>query len=305
MRRAVDFLLGSRQNSLMLQFFGGEPLMLPRDLFIRCVDYAIHGAQKAGKSIKVIITTNGVRLDQFVDYLKSRRQYIRVELSLDGDKKAHNTNRPQAGGNLDSYSLLIRNIPSLLRADIDVLLSMVISPLTVSSLEHNFKHLYRLGLRQMFLMISCGIDWPAKKREALRKGLSALEESIFKLVVSRKLIFVNLKDWLPPVRMNTELIIDTDGSIYPACISYLLPRKSDRLKYRLGHLNRLKGDIDYYETRRMTNEKALYVAYKANRILHRFKNNMAAGMVMYEFVTRLNNRLALHRVDSPDARGIL
>lgn len=292
MRKSVDFLIGSEKSRLQLQFFGGEPLMLPFDLIRECITYAIENAEEKGKKMEIIITTNGVCLNtKMVDFFKQHEKNILIEVSLDGDRRAQNLNRPQSDKKRDSYSLLVKNFPLLVDSGVDTKISMVISPLTVDRLLENFNHLISIGFNKMFIMTSCGLDWTPKKLRILEENLRKLEDICFDKIMKKEIFLMNLRDWFPPLRMNTELIIDTDGSIYPACVSYLLPKEEDKKKYLLGNLNSLEGNIDYYEKRRMPNEKALYVAFEANNVLEYLENNKAAGMVMYEFVKRLNERL--------------
>ena len=97
-RLAVDFLIkhsGSRRN-LEADFFGGEPL-LNYEVIKDTVRYARAQAQKAQKSFRFTITTNGTIHDE--EQLKFINDNMsNVVISIDGREDTHNFNRKFGGG---------------------------------------------------------------------------------------------------------------------------------------------------------------------------------------------------------------
>lgn len=290
--KSVDFLLSSEKSKLQLHFFGGEPLLVPFGLIRRGITYAVNNAKKLGKEIEVIITTNGICLDkEKIDFFNRYKKNIILELSLDGDRKAQNLNRPQSNKSRDSYSLIVKNFRFILDSGVDKRISMVVSPYTVDNLISNFNHLMGLGFTKIFMMTACGVNWSKEKLDLLKKNLSKIEDYLFRKIFNKEVYLINLKDWFSPFRMNTELVVDLDGKIYPACISYLLHNEKDKKKFLLGDINHIKEGIDFFDKRRISNEEAMYVIFKENKVLKYLKNNIAAGMIMAKFVERLNKKL--------------
>lgn len=97
-KKAIDFLIaasGPRRN-LDIDFFGGEPLM-NWPVVVALTHYAEETGPKAGKNIRLTLTTNSVLLDEeksaFInEHMKN------VVLSIDGRPEVHDRMRPDAGG---------------------------------------------------------------------------------------------------------------------------------------------------------------------------------------------------------------
>jgi len=90
-----------------ISFYGGEPLLnMP---FIReTVDY-LEQVQNTGKVFLFNMTTNGMLLDKYMDYLVEKD--FRLLISLDGDKEAHSYRVDHAGNN--SFMQVFRNAKML------------------------------------------------------------------------------------------------------------------------------------------------------------------------------------------------
>ncbi|MFC1709126.1 radical SAM protein [Candidatus Omnitrophota bacterium] len=100
-RAALDYLLeNSDSEKVGIYFCGGEPL-LNFPLIEYVVRYAQNKSKKYNKSVKFLLNTNGTLLSRkIVNFLDRHFSYI--ELSLDGDKRIHDGQRPYK---LDSRSL--------------------------------------------------------------------------------------------------------------------------------------------------------------------------------------------------------
>ncbi len=301
LKKGIDFLFTSSAQNLQLQFFGGEPLMLPTETFKWSVEYSLSKAKKLNKNLKIIITTNAIYLTRDkIEFLKKYKEHIIIEVSLDGRKESHNINRPQKDKSrvIDSYSMIIKNFPALINSGLYSRISMVVSPHTAKDLLENFQHLLELGFNKIWLMLSCGVLWKDEDIKAFKTQLQRIEKKYYAQIKRGKILFMNLRDWFAPYRMNSELIVDLNGKIYPACMNYLVEDEKVKAKYCLGNLNDPKiKPIDYYEKKRISNQEAIDVFFKVNKIIPNYEGNIKTGMMINKFVEKINNRLKKDKVD--------
>lgn len=287
--KAVDFLLTSSKLDLQYHFFGGEPLIAPFERIEKTILYGERQMKKLKRKIQFIITTNGILLDE--KKIKFFRDHdVFLELSLDGKQESQDKNRPQVGGG-SSYKLIVKKLPLLFKSGIKNSCSMVVSPLTVDELVENFLHLVDLGFKKIFIMIACCMDWERECLKSLKENLTKLLEIYPNLLIQKRVILLNLKEWYSPFRMNTELAVDFDGKIYSACVTYLIPDHQIRKKFVLGHILKVKTSIDRMENKRLSNEAAMKIIFKTRNILHLLPNNIAAGEIMTDFCFNLYQKL--------------
>ncbi len=111
-KAAIDFVAarsGSRRN-IEVDFFGGEPLMA-MDTVRATVEYARSIEEKAGKSFRFTITTNGVLLNQEnIDYIN--REMSNCVLSLDGRPEVNDAMRKTVNGQ-GSYDVILPKFKQL------------------------------------------------------------------------------------------------------------------------------------------------------------------------------------------------
>lgn len=110
-RKAIDFLIrasGPRKN-LDMDFFGGEPLM-NWPVVVALTHYAEEAGLKAGKNIRLTLTTNAVLLDEEKTAFINQHMKNTV-LSIDGRPHVHDRMRPDAGGK-GSYERVMKHIRS-------------------------------------------------------------------------------------------------------------------------------------------------------------------------------------------------
>lgn len=106
-RRAIDFLIqqSAQRKHIEIDFFGGEPL-LNFKVIKKLVSYGQERAKKAGKELKLTLTTNGVLLNEEVQQFLIENQMAAV-LSLDGRPEVHDSMRPFPG-NSGSYEQVVK-----------------------------------------------------------------------------------------------------------------------------------------------------------------------------------------------------
>ena len=91
-------------NDMAISFYGGEPLMnMP--LIKEIIDY-IEQLKIPGRKFHYSMTTNGVLLDKYMDFLADKN--FNLLISLDGDKKSHSYRVDHFGKN--SFEQVFRNI---------------------------------------------------------------------------------------------------------------------------------------------------------------------------------------------------
>jgi len=110
-KNLIDYILSQREkngisNPLSISFYGGEPL-LNFNLIEQIIDYIKESDTAIDKKlIKFRITTNGLKLEKYIDKLINNNIYVTI--SLDGDR-IHNRYRILANGE-ESFDLIYPQI---------------------------------------------------------------------------------------------------------------------------------------------------------------------------------------------------
>ncbi len=114
-RRAIDWLIavsGPRRN-LDIDFFGGEPL-LNWPVVVALTHYAEEAGPRAGKNIRLTITTNAIQLDaEKTAFINAHMK--NCVLSVDGRPEVHDRMRPDIGGK-GSYQRVMAPIRAFVAA---------------------------------------------------------------------------------------------------------------------------------------------------------------------------------------------
>lgn len=289
LRKSIDFLLTSKDEELKFEFFGGEPLLLPFSVLKNVIMYGERKAKKQKKKIDFIMTTNAILLNkEKIEFFKKHN--VLLIISLDGSKESQNKNRPQVGKK-DSFSLIVKNLPLIFKKGVDCYCYTVVTPETVNSLEDNFHSLVNLGFKKIWLMMACGVEWKPQDILSLERGVKKICRSYPSLLAEKGIILLNLKNWLSPFRMNTELSVNLDGYIYSACLTYLIKEEKKRKKFVLGHIDNLTESIDELNKRRLTNEQATGIIYEEQNVLRTLPSNLKVGRFMAESFEKLKKNI--------------
>lgn len=210
--RSVDLLLSSNSDSLRLDFTGGEPL-LRFDLVKRAMERAKRLSGRRHKKISFYIVTNAIALIQeMVSYLGAND--VQFELSLDGDKSTHNRFKIVHSGGLDPYKKTTEALNLILKSKIKYVAIMVVTPSTLGAMRQNFEHLLSLGISTVDINYALGAIWDNKSIARFFKELGMLCVDHSGSLKSGKLELGNLGRRSEPALLNTEIMIDTDGSIH-------------------------------------------------------------------------------------------
>lgn len=288
LKKSTDFLFSSKKKNLQIHFFGGEPLMMPFDLMKKAIVYAELKAKKEGKNVNFMISTNGVPLNG--EKIRFFKKYgVRLEFSIDGGPDTQNLNRPQKGRQKASYHLVTKHLPEVMKIGAPTHASAVITPSRARFAVDDFRHLIgELGFKEIFLMIACGVMWSDENIKTLKEKLKELEPIYLDLLRKRKIILFNLYEWLPPFRINTEVVVDIDGKVYPACCVVFLGNDETKKKFVLGGLDDIiargaDNVIDDIYEKRLSNDFGMRILLEGNAL----KTNIKAGQEMAKFSQRL------------------
>lgn len=232
--RGVDLLLSSRAPRLLLNFFGGEPL-LAWDLVRAAAERAQAG--RGGRSLTVNLTTNGLLLDdEKLAFL--RRFDSRVHLSLDGPRSANGERLVGTGAG--AQAAMEAALRRLNASGLPYHVNAVVSPERAARFDSDLLALEDLGARRVQFGYRVGGLWGAA---ALRELLAALD----RYEARGRAELVNRFSDSEPVMLKNEILVDIDGSLYWDGAIFLeaaLPRLREAL--RLGHLDDAP-DVDALE----------------------------------------------------------
>lgn len=271
--RSLDLLLSSERPALTLQFFGGEAL-LEWALVKRALTEGTRRAAALGKTLDFVVSSNGWSLD--ADKLDFLRGYpVKLELSLDGDEATQRRFRPALEPGGDSYH---HGIPGKVRAILDSGLLydviMVVHPTSVERLASNFLHVADIGFRRVQVNVALGKAWSVGQRQELAAQLFALGEA---LRARPDVTLVNAENAPMPMRLNAEITVDHDGTIYGG--NAFLHETEHKSKFKLGHLDD-QGNFDRYWMDAPPNSELVKWSYEPAITA----NNLKVGAVLADFV---------------------
>ena len=265
-RRGADLLLSSRAGHLILNFFGGEPL-LAWDLVRKTSLYARE--RRGGRPLRINLTTNGLLLDDAkIGFLKSVDGY--VHLSLDGTAEANASRLRGTGpGAQAAMEAALRRLEA---SGLPYHVNAVVTPDRAASFDRDLLALEALGARRIQFGYQVGVLW---SRKAVADLLAALD----RYVLRGKAELNNRTSESEPVMLSRETIVDTDGGIYwdgGVFLEQALPKVREAL--RLGHLDdRMDADSLGNDPRRPY-ERFLEAYAAGTKGRHVILNNIKVGL---------------------------
>lgn len=288
MERAIDFLMSSSRDELMLQFFGGEALLEYPSIQHAIVHAHQHSLQN-GKRITYILSSNGWSLDRAkLDWLK---QYnVKLELSLDGTPQTQNVFRHSRHANEDSYEQGIApRVKDILESGLRYDVIMVVHPKNAHQLLENFCHISSLGFRRIQINPALGPIWKPEQAKAFGENLFKLGNHLLQEWSSGgETVLINAESKPMPIRLNGEITVDYDGTIYGG--NAFLHETPNKSKFRMGHLKD-GGCFDRYWLDAPDNNMLLKYSYAANVT----QNNLAIGRVLRSFCVWLRAKQGLDK----------
>ncbi|MBT9151133.1 MAG: Anaerobic sulfatase-maturating enzyme [candidate division WS2 bacterium] len=143
LKRVINSFFLFPGKTKTIAFSGGEPL-LEFPLLRKTCFYIKKKAEKENTEVHLVTTTNGTLLSKNHCQFFEKNQII-VKISIDGDRKTHDTNRLFRNNPQDSsFQTIINNLNNFNNKS-NVVASLVFTPQTVIHLFKNIKFLQKLG----------------------------------------------------------------------------------------------------------------------------------------------------------------
>lgn len=159
-----------------IHFFGGEPMLLYDKIIVPLTNYI---KDKYPNDFQLGITTNGTLLDE--NKIKwFYENNFSILLSIDGARDTQNINRPCQDESKNSFDLVAKNIPYILKYFPDTVFRATIDQSTVEYTFENFLFAQMVGFKNIFLIPNGRERWK--------------QENITKLNIEIEKIFIYLKD---------------------------------------------------------------------------------------------------------------
>jgi len=164
-RRAVEAAFHRADDRLQLTFFGGEPLLEAEHL-LALAESARARAAHEGIDLVLQMTTNGTRLTgPLLERLNALN--VRIALSIDGNRAAHEAARPFAGG-ASSYDAVDAALSRLLATGRHFNVIAVVDPANVSHLAASVRELFDRGVPAITLNPNWAATWSDDALDAWR-----------------------------------------------------------------------------------------------------------------------------------------
>ncbi len=277
MERSIDLLLASDRPAVQLQFFGGEAL-LEWGLVQHAMEYGAVQARARGKQLSFILSSNGWSLDEDKLAWLSRHP-VRLELSLDGDPQTQRMFRPSRQVGEDSYATGIApRVQAIQDSGIRHEVIMVVHPLHAHKLYDNFAHIADLGFRRIQINFTLGRLWSTAQQQAFAQNLHRVGQELRRRQqAGEPLVLVNLENRPMPMRLNGEVTVDWDGTIYAG--NAFLHETEHKDRFRVGHLDD-RGGFDRYWMDGPSNDFLLQYSYPPDITA----NNLKTGAILTSFL---------------------
>ncbi len=242
LRRAVDLLFADGSRRAHLSFFGGEPF-LAFDAMRRATALAEGRAEEHGAELALQCTTNGTRIRE--EQLRFILEHdVRVTVSIDGIREAHDRNRPSAGGK-PSFDAVLAGLRALLDAGARVDAMMVITPETAQYAYLSANFLWSEGVRTIRANLALDATWSEEERAELREqlvsiGWELLARRLRGEDVSFKPFEAGLREAAggAEVAPRVKVVVGTSGHLYP-CAPMVGEDRDDgpEAALRIGHVS--------------------------------------------------------------------
>jgi len=173
-RRSVDFGFEQAQRGfLLLSFFGGEPL-IEIALLEKVVAHARAQAEQRDRRLFFALATNGTLLDtRRLQLIKAHG--IRVQVSLDGCRRAQDANRLFINGR-STYRRAAASLVRLIGDGAQPRVVSVIDPSNLRYLVESFQALKDLGARNIYFVPNLHADWDEAARAQLESAMARLAD---------------------------------------------------------------------------------------------------------------------------------
>lgn len=243
----VRLLYSDGCETAQLGFFGGEPF-LHFDAMRRAVELGRREAVAVpGRRLLLQCTTNGTVLgDEQVAFI--RETGMRVTVSIDGIRDAHDIARRCAGGQ-SSFDRTAGGLRRLVAAGCDPDALMVITPATALYTYRSVGWLWAQGVRTVRANLDVAAAWTRDQKDELREELLAVSyELLARRLRGEQVTFQPFEAGMrrerakrgtvcPSPAKRRQVTVATGGNLYP-CAPMVGEDRDDgpEAALRLGHL---------------------------------------------------------------------
>ena len=282
LRDALLFLSTSKSQSLLLRFFGGEPL-LKFDLIKKAIEYAQGLGLENGKRYRFSIVTNGLLLDDAVLGYLSRHK-VHIMFSADGRMCTQKEFRVLKSKDDEAYRRIEENLRRLISSGMDCFVNMLVVPDNIDAFYDNVMYFVNLGVKNIQICYQAGVYWES---EVMHKFISSLGKLI--LMTGRRgndFTILNLYNQAEPVVASDEIIVDCDGEVYLDSAIFM-ERCFPELR-KTYHLGSLHGqmNIDSLSFSEIDLFQRLMRTYPAGSASRRILlNNVYFGLIIKKFLS--------------------
>ncbi|MCC6999699.1 MAG: radical SAM protein [Deltaproteobacteria bacterium] len=249
-RRAVQLMFADAPEVAQLGFFGGEPF-LAFAAMREAAGQARRLAEQARCRLVLQATTNATVLGrEHIEWIVGSG--MRVCVSIDGVREAHDTARLYGGGKArSSFDAVVKGLRALVDAEAAPDAMMVVTPATVALLAQSVEWLWNEGVEQVQANLDFTAQWTAEARDELRAQLLEVgAELVSQRAAGREVRFTPLADAIgeaaPGRRLGKrpQVVVATRGDLYP-CSPMVGEDRDDgpEAALRIGHVDQPFEDI--------------------------------------------------------------
>lgn len=234
-RKIVDFLmsLSVQEDEVIFDFIGGEPL-LEIDLIARVSDYLVESMKRLNhpwlKSYSFRFTTNGLAYssEKVQDYVRKYKDYLSVQISIDGTRRKHDLNRKYANGN-GSYENLLPNVKLWIEQFGEKAVSfMVISHDDLPFLAESVIHLIELGIHEIATNLVVEDVWKENDAALFEEQLMIIANYIIDKRIWKRVKVSAFNEYLGQPQTDEHIypcgnpmyVFDAYGKIY-SCVRFV------------------------------------------------------------------------------------
>ncbi len=244
--KAIDHAISQGKESACISYFGGEPLLM-FDMIRECTAYARAQGRKAGKAMHFRLSTNGTLLND--DILRfCRNEGMLFAVSLDGDREAHDAQRPTAEGT-GSFEAIDARLDRILQTNPYTVFVSVVTPSNAGRLLSSIEYMWSRGIRYMVHQAAFSDpSWDRESFETLRQSYLDLADWYVDATRSGEFFFMHLFDdkirthARAPVKLGQicdfglrKFSVAPDGRYFP-CVQFVSDKK-EADDYCIGHVD--------------------------------------------------------------------
>ena len=211
--KVIDYILKycdfHKLDNIEISLNGGEPL-LNYEVF-KYIVIEITKRNKNNIEIEFQTSTNGTLLNDNI--LKFIAEYkIVTQISLDGFKENNDKNRIFINGN-GTFDIVYKNIKEKIKnfGSNSIVISTVITPFTYKNLYNFLLLLIEDGINKINISICPDYQWSLSDFEYLKIELDNFIKMYEKLIIERKLVYINPFDQVIQTIFNKEPYYNKTG----------------------------------------------------------------------------------------------